>query len=603
MTLKTKFPWWVYLSLLATILLSLINLLPRVRAEESNKAVGIFVEYDSVEALAAGHNLTMVEALKKLKAAGVNGISLNEMVIADLLRVGQARFDPADPAHLIVLPEYRDAVGLALDAWDVRAGAASGAGYYLTVDPEVSVGWSIGLDPVESELVNQVGFYAMGRYGNREGLPPRYFDFLFADAVKNRLLAFLPLGNSVPGFKTRAKEFRERLKSSGIHYAAAEFVKTAGNTTVIASQPENTIKLHTAQTAELERMDLLSVTERYGKAFEERNCRILLVRPMDPSGGIEGLVSQVKALKKQVEKAGGVVRMPRPFDSPERSPLMSVALGLACLPAMVFLVLSLFTHKLVRVLLIGGASVLSIATYSVSLAKFTTLFFAIGFIVLAYQWLIHSRTKILLLDYALVSLISLTGGLQVAGQLIGLPFMLQADQFMGVKMQMNLPILIVFFVLLHQYRSWREVGASPVKWASLGLGFVILGALAFMNARTGNENPAAVSGLELQIRDLLDRLLVVRPRTKEFMIGHPMLVVGLGFLGLAAKNPKWQPWAIGTLTASVIGQASIVNTMCHLHTPVELSLVRVAIGLASGCILGFLVWGALNLALIRKREM
>jgi hypothetical protein len=39
-----------------------------------------------------------------------------------------------------------------------------------------------------------------------------------------------------------------------------------------------------------------------------------------------------------------------------------------------------------------------------------------------------------------------------------------------------------------------------------------------------------------------------------------------------------------------IGQTSIVNTLCHLHTPVEVGVTRIVIGLALGGILGATVW-------------
>mgnify|MGYP007030164791 CR=1 FL=1 len=40
----------------------------------------------------------------------------------------------------------------------------------------------------------------------------------------------------------------------------------------------------------------------------------------------------------------------------------------------------------------------------------------------------------------------------------------------------------------------------------------------------------------------------------------------------------------------MVGQASIVNTLCHLHTPLEVSLARIAIGWVLGGILGALLW-------------
>jgi hypothetical protein len=121
---------------------------------------------------------------------------------------------------------------------------------------------------------------------------------------------------------------------------------------------------------------------------------------------------------------------------------------------------------------------------------------------------------------------------------------------------------------------------------------VILGALMFMSSRTGNDNPAGVSDLELKMRFLLDRILVVRPRTKEFLIGHPLLIVGIGLLAAhrAKPNPKLAILTALALAGGAIGQTDIVNTLCHIHTPILLSLTRIGVGVVAGCIIGLAVW-------------
>ncbi|MCS7064748.1 MAG: DUF5693 family protein, partial [Fimbriimonadales bacterium] len=55
----------------------------------------------------------------------------------------------------------------------------------------------------------------------------------------------------------------------------------------------------------------------------------------------------------------------------------------------------------------------------------------------------------------------------------------------------------------------------------------------------------------------------------------------------------WLPLA---MLLGVIGQVSVVNTFCHLHSPLAVSLPRVAWGAAIGIALGLLL-----LALFRKR--
>jgi hypothetical protein len=78
------------------------------------------------------------------------------------------------------------------------------------------------------------------------------------------------------------------------------------------------------------------------------------------------------------------------------------------------------------------------------------------------------------------------------------------------------------------------------------------------------------------------------------MIGHPALIIGLGLLALIkqdkAKLAKLGSWATLALMVGAMGQTSIVNTMCHLHTPVVLSIERIVEGIVIGSIIGLVIW-------------
>jgi len=111
----------------------------------------------------------------------------------------------------------------------------------------------------------------------------------------------------------------------------------------------------------------------------------------------------------------------------------------------------------------------------------------------------------------------------------------------------------------------------------------VLGLVAFMIMRSGNESAVEVSGLELKLRALLDQILVVRPRTKEIVFGFPALLMGLSLLLHGRPRTAWV-W----LTLGAIGLISMTNTFCHLHTPLLVSLLRVANGIWVGLLVGLL---------------
>ena len=133
--------------------------------------------------------------------------------------------------------------------------------------------------------------------------------------------------------------------------------------------------------------------------------------------------------------------------------------------------------------------------------------------------------------FLLVSLISILGGLCVAGLLNGLPYLVKAEEFKGIKISIFLPILIVGWVYANRLLDRDKLLKSPITWGTLLLGAFILGVLAFMLERTGNDSAVAASGGELELRGFLDNALFVRPRTKEFLVGNPALYLAIGLLG------------------------------------------------------------------------
>ena len=86
------------------------------------------------------------------------------------------------------------------------------------------------------------------------------------------------------------------------------------------------------------------------------------------------------------------------------------------------------------------------------------------------------------------------------------------------------------------------------------------------------------------MRALLEQLMYARPRQKEFMIGHPAFF--LTVLAVYRCAPRW--WQFVLVCGAVIGQGSLVQTFCHMRTPVIMSFIRALDGYASGAALGII---------------
>ncbi len=197
----------------------------------------------------------------------------------------------------------------------------------------------------------------------------------------------------------------------------------------------------------------------------------------------------------------------------------------------------------------------------------------------------------------MASAITLVGIIHVAGLLATRPFMLRANQFLGIKAQHAVPILLVAFLALvggiaAEGENWTRFKAriranlgvlydEPARFGTLLLVLVALAAFLIIVARTGNDSGVGASGVEMKLRGLLDRVFPVRPRTKELLVGHPAFVLALAWWWRGRRRLAIPAFVIGC-----IGQVSLLNTFCHIHTPLIVSIWHGALGLVLGALLG-----------------
>ena len=123
----------------------------------------------------------------------------------------------------------------------------------------------------------------------------------------------------------------------------------------------------------------------------------------------------------------------------------------------------------------------------------------------------------------------------------------------------------------------------------------ILGVLAFVAyifvGRSGHTSGVPVLGIELKMRAMLEQLMYARPRTKEFMIGHPAFFVA----AYAAYYKAPRLWQMILVAGAVIGQGSLVQTFAHMRTPVIMSYIRALDGYWLGALIGICAVIVLNL--------
>ena len=112
------------------------------------------------------------------------------------------------------------------------------------------------------------------------------------------------------------------------------------------------------------------------------------------------------------------------------------------------------------------------------------------------------------------------------------------------------------------------------------LGVVALAGYYYL-ARTGHESSVGVSTMELLFRNTLEEALLARPRTKEFLIAFPGVM--LAVYCAVRRLPFWT--ALFGL-AGTIGMTSVCNTFMHIRTPLYLGVVRTGYAVLFGIVVG-----------------
>ncbi|WP_424766633.1 DUF5693 family protein [Paenibacillus sp. sgz302251] len=190
--------------------------------------------------------------------------------------------------------------------------------------------------------------------------------------------------------------------------------------------------------------------------------------------------------------------------------------------------------------------------------------------------------------FIVATLISLTAVPIIFGLLNNITYNLVLEQFRGVGLLHLAPIILVaVYVLFYNGQTsigtLRKLLSQPITlmWILLA---AVIGAIGYYYlSRTGNAGQ--VSSIELAVRSWLESTFGVRPRFKEFMLGHPPLILGL-FLALRYRA-AWLLVIIGS-----IGQLTMVDTFAHIHTPLYISVIRVLLGLGTGIIIGCILIAA-----------
>ncbi|WP_058486746.1 DUF5693 family protein [Defluviitalea phaphyphila] len=606
-----------------SLILSGIQGIVRLSYEQRYKDVEILVSYNDIKKASEYYDESLEEITTKLKEAGVTGVLTKEQTIKAITAGSMTSWEEQGEvavfkgADLKIL-ETRDDIKLNnyylwIPNENIRNYIKEYIQYKLGECDEISINNQILLDvgafsdclfnigfgyPIEDlKIISEQGVSISPQIRSWDNVTEESLEYVLNDVKNIPNLGVVYFNDSVvPGYNLSIMQEFARDNTIGIIEFFSEkqeglysLIKAASN----GGKYFNTIRLHTITDGETKTLSTSQVLDRYLLAVTERNIKSLLVKipsTSNPEKDYEDWFQLIENLKKELNNSGyNVTFTPQPINLPMSNGLIIWFIGFGPIFFTILYFRWINKEKWGWILAFIGIFIWTgLLRFSPILAKqILSLLTAIIYPTWGVVTYIRQEKRSLkeaFFAFFKISLISLAGALTIIGLLSQTSSVLKIDMFRGVKVAHIVPLVLVPILIQYKKEGFnikkiKKFLLSPITYLTL----VIIGLLGVVFiiyiTRTGNSGLA--SNYEIIIRNALDNILGVRPRTKEFLIGNPLMLMMLYY----GYKEKYIPFLLG----AIIGQISIVNTYTHIHTPIIISIIRtfhgIWIGLIGGVIL------------------
>jgi len=482
----------------------------------------------------------------------------------------------------------------------------------------------LGFNTDRAAKLSAMGFRVIPRFRN-----DRYLE---ADAINHALDEVFSSpdfargvifdGDEVLGYPKNIPTVVSKLNQYGAYFGWVEFAKQAGEKSIAAQLPGLTVRVHSIEDKEMEIYTPAKAIARFARAVRERGSRLVYLKPFRFPQGPDNIGRTVEYFGKvnsAVIAEGMKIGTPSMFDGgktawqdPARN-WAKILIAFYVLMVATYLVGNEMRYwpkwiglvPVIAIIVIGIIfSIKPQSSIAGLILKILALLAALSFPILGISELTKTlsntgvRKGIIrgLIYWFATVFFAFLGGLIVASLLAERDYMLQIQAFSGVKLSLVLPVLAALVLGVRlvvppervQQGLWdniRYLFDFQLQMKHV-VGFLILaGAGLFLLMRSGNEPLVGVGEFESGFRAKLEALMYARPRTKEFLIGHPLLIAGILWHLRGRKGLGYL-----AIVGGSIGLASVTNTFCHLHIPIALSLLRTFWGALLGLVIGILLY-------------
>ena len=505
----------------------------------------------------------------------------------------------------------------------------------------------LGLSSSELRKVKDYGFNVIIRPQNFENVTEEKIDNIFKRIAKSgvEVNAYMPAGREVVGYPDKIDYMAKKLDGRKLimleHYTQLQFAKIDGLVPLAEAINYKAARSYVIDSLEQKKITVGEGLRRWALTDEERNVRVNYVRPylMSQNGQdifamnlqyVRDIVKNVKARGFEIGEAGLFEAEQSTVANGYTGPyfpnkIAFVIIGLAIIAGAVVYLAQLVELSNSKQLLIWAvvsaiAAVVMLTGRGLVMRQALAFGAAVFFPVLSINVILDvwdkckessaSALKVIFSatwQLALTVFMSLVGGMYLAAILADSRFLLEIDIYRGVKLTFIMPLVLMTVLYVKRYDMLGVAGcglkaaigkinellSKPITFKHVAL-FGVLGIiLLYFVARSGHSAGVPVAAIEVKMRLFLEQLMYARPRQKEFMIGHPAF-----FLAVYAAYhhaPRLIQYAL--TCGAVIGQASLVQTFCHMRTPVFMSTVRALDGYAMGAVIGIVLVAVLAMAM------
>lgn len=492
-------------------------------------------------------------------------------------------------------------------------------------------------DPITLQMLKNQGFHIVARLSNKRPFNSAAMDQLLTKLSSDfGVKSMIVDGDAAPGFtddSKTAKDIQEMARLMIKHKIVLAVIEPLnlkvpqrGVTALSKELDYNVFRLHSISEQDSDKLTenipkkdidgrIRAISDRLALAVKDRNIRMVLLNakptknlgkatytdPLKPLYeslmGKEGAMNQIQNSGFSLGEAHSLDYHPSSWQKKLKplaiigsvaliSLLISIFFPVILLPIFTLGLLGSVALSVLSLSILQQVLALSVGICAVSLAIITTMRTLRKQAAKPEVTSLSKRLIQTLYLFIRTAAISAIGAVFIISLLNNVTYNLVIQQFKGVNILAFTPILIVgvYLVLFSENLNPSQIIQKAKRLLTTSVSVLwIVAALLFLGiayyylSRTGNEGTA--SPFELMFRSFLENTLKVRPRTKEFLIGNPILILGI-YLAL-----KQRLNALYLVLIGVIGQASFIGSFTHLHTPLQISMLRGIYGMVFGALI------------------